>query len=328
MTDLFEVIRLSQGDARFKEVVATELSEKLRKKNFCDLFLIDDDFNRGIYRDYVRFLDEPNFKQGAFIFDNMVVSDRWGLVRCPCEGKIFNLTPGFGWMPNHFQHLIFKGHIEEFLPGRFEIKQESAKSVTLDGLTALLSFPGALTFGHWMVDLWGRVELLKRMGLFYQINQFLVPGPISEWMQPFFALFEIETSELLLLSRDQNYVCKKLVVPTVPSQSPGGVLKPSVFGRQFRTLSHFISQWFPSLSDGWSGPILLQHTPLTSDGGRVLGNATDVAELIKSRGGKVVAPTKISIGDLLQLIKQSSIVVGQDSSALHNVVQPEQSRSL
>ena len=319
MNGSYELTRLTHLDGRFIEVDVNGYFDSLRRKEFGDLFLIDDEFNRGIFRDYLNFQSDPSFRHGLFFLDDICVSDPWGLVRSRSEKKIYNLTPGFGWMPDHFQHLISKGEVVEGALGRFSILHDNASDVVLSGLTALLSFPGALTFGHWIVDLWGRVETLKRTGLFYQVEHFLVPSPVSEWMYSFFSLFNIEASALRPLDRKCNYICRNLCIPTVPSQSPGGILQSSVFGRQIRNHSQFVYRWFPKPDNDWVGPLFLQHTPLTSDRSRTLGNSTDVENLINARGGRVVNPVKMAFGDLLQLIRQSSIVIGQDSSALHNV---------
>lgn len=312
-------MNLERDVSSFREIPFRKHLFAPQKKNFQDLFLLQDDFNIGIFRDYVRFKKDESLKHGAFFLDNVIVSDHWGLVRSPMRNGIFNLTPGFGWMPDHLAHLISKGHVSEATKGNYLIHHDDAPKVTLNGLSALLSFPGALTFGHWIVDIWGRVEILKRLGVFHDFDHFLVPAPISEWMRSFFAFFEIDANLIQPLSREKNYCCENLVIPTVPSQSSGGIIPASIFGNQFRLRSDYISRWLPKGHDEWSGPLFLRHTPLTSDKNRALANALDAEAVILSNGGRVVDPVNIPIGELLQLIKQSSIVVGQDSSALHNI---------
>ncbi|MBF9045969.1 DUF563 domain-containing protein [Rhodobacterales bacterium LSUCC0031] len=319
MSPALRLINLERNEASFKEVPFKKHIGVPEKKEFQDLFLLRDDFNIGIFRDYVRFKEDESLKHGAFFLENVFVSDHWGLVRSITTNGIFNLTPGFGWMPDHFAHLISKGHVSETATGDYLLHHDDAPKVTLSGFSALLSFPGALTFGHWIVDIWGRVEILKRLGVFHDLDHFLVPSPVSEWMRSFFAFFEIDANLIRPLSREKNYYCENLVIPTVPSQSSGGIIPASIFGNQFRRRSEYISRWLPTGHDDWSGPLFLRHTPLTSDKNRSLANALDAEAVILSSGGRVVDPVNIPIGELLQLIKQSSIVVGQDSSALHNI---------
>lgn len=233
---------------------------------------------------------------------------------------ILNPTDGFGWPRNAYDFLKVKGYLKESESNSYQyLEYPDLEIERLSGLSALLTFPGALTYGHWIVDIWGRVEILKRSGVFHKIENFIFPAPLSRWMYSFINFFEIDASRVLTVDKLTGYSCENLLVPTVPSQTRGGVLPYDLSLQQFPTRARLLREWLPTSTKPKAGPLFLKHRHLTSNRSRALLNADQVGNLAVKMGGRVVDPVLAPIGEVISAINDASIVVGQDSSALHNV---------
>ena len=283
------------------------------------LSILKDDLNDSIVKRYVSYQKSAVGSAGTYQLQNKIVFDNWGLVYCP-EAKVFlNGSDGFGWPKNAFDFLEAKGFLKQSREeGSCRIEYPGLQTSALCGTSVLLTFPGALTFGHWIVDIWGRIEILKRSGRFYEVNHFIFPAPVSTWMKNFFDLFEIESSRIKTVDKITGYACEELLVPTVPSQLKGGVLPRDLSSIQFSSRAQFMKSWFPRQRGRPAAPLFLKHRHLTSNKSRLLANAKDVASLTQKFGGDVLDPVGAPIGDVIAAIQNASIVVGQDSSALHN----------
>jgi len=303
-----------------------------------NLSILKDDLNDQILKRYISYRHSAIGSSGIYRFQRKIVFDNWGLVYCPEANTFLNLSDGFGWPKNAFEFLKAKGFLNQSADGEnYRIEYPGLQTSTLSGTSALLTFPGALTFGHWIIDIWGRIEILKRSGRFYEVNHFIFPAPIAPWMRNFFDLFEIESSRIKTVDKTTGYICEDLLVPTVPSQLRGGVLPHDLSSTQFSGRARFLRSWFPKQGSHTPAPLFLKHRHLTSNKRRLLTNAEDVANLVLKCGGGVLDPVGAPIGEVIAAIQDASIVIGQDSSALHNnafvgrdvlIIQTEQRNNL
>lgn len=303
---------LEEADHSFSD--AESVYERLQ-----NLSILKDALNDKILKRYISYQQAAIGSSGTYHFQNKTVFDNWGLVYCPAAKSFLNVSDGFGWPPNAFDFLKTKGFLKQSEDGgSYRIEYPDLQTSALSGISVLLTFPGALTFGHWIVDIWGRIEILKRSGRFYEVDHFIFPAPISPWMRNFFDLFEIEASRIKTVDKTSGYDCEELLVPTVPSQLKGGILPRDLSSLQFSSRARFMKSWFPRQRSEGVSPLFLTHRHLTSNKSRILANAKDVASLTLKYGGSVLDPVGAPIGDVIAAIRNASIVIGQDSSALHN----------
>ena len=280
------------------------------------ILLRRDEVNDKIVDLYWRYKSDQNISIGFYKLRNCIILDNWGLV-VRDRTDLLNLSNGFGWSPEHISYMEQKGYL--YVKGdSIDLKFPQLQIKNISGLSCLMSFPGALTYGHWIVDLWGRVEILKRMGVFFEIEHFIFPAPTAKWMEKFFHIFEIPQSRVILVDKTSGYEVSNLIVPTVPSQSPGGILPLILSGPLYSRWCNIFNTWMDN-EVRKKTPLFLRHTPLTSGADRVLSNAHNVEQVVEAHGGVIVDPLKTPLSHVISHIQNASIVIGQDSSVLHNV---------
>ena len=317
--EIVERVKLTKASSEFRPLpVATQTRfESIDLDGFRDrVLLLRDEFNDQIVERYWRHKSDQNVSIGLYQLQNCMIFDNWGLV-VRGRTELLNLSNGFGWSPEHISYMETKGHLRVQDNG-IELNFPQLKIKSISGLTCLMSFPGALTYGHWIVDLWGRVEILKRLGIFFEIEHFIFPAPAAKWMEKFFNIFEIPRSRVVLVDKTTGYEASKLIVPAVPSQSPGGILPLALSEPLYSRWCNIFNTWMDHKVEKRI-PLFLRHTPLTSGAERVLYNAHDVERLVEAHGGMIIDPVKTPISQVISHIQNASIVIGQDSSALHNV---------
>lgn len=268
---------------------------------------------------YQKYRSSRNFRSGVYHLYNQKVFDNWGLVLSQAEGSLLNGSDGFGWPKGAFEFMARKGLLQLVDDSGGVLRFPDLVFDRTSRAAALLTFPGALTYGHWIVDIWGRIEILKRSGLFWKIEHFILPAPHRDWMNRFLKLFEIDESRVFLVDKVNGVFCEELFVPTVPTQSPGGIIPPELARSIFRPTASFINSWTLCPRDADRAPLFIIHKHLTSSRRRLLANADQVAQAVIEIGGRVIDPLEVEIGELLAEIRRASVVIGQDSSALHNL---------
>jgi hypothetical protein len=291
-----------------------------------DLVFADtDEFNDELRRRYCDFRSQRPSLLGWYILRDVAVTDNWGIVFDPASGVTPVLLPGFGWQREHLEYAAGKGTItvEEDLAAHVAVGPTITSHVgATETISAeplyLLSWPGALTFGHWITDMIGRMELtLRRSG--GASCKYLSAGPFQAWMRRFFGLYGIGEERLLLLDKSTTYRCRELIVPTIMCHMPGGTLPVEFLKPVFERHRRAIAPWLPKKTVA-TDLVFLQHTRMTSPANRELANIGEVAALVERLGGIIIDPLLMQPGDLVATINDAKIVIGQDSSALHNVV--------
>lgn len=255
---------------------------------------------------------------GTFDLSHVNVTGNWGLPFFKQTGEVLCLTPGLGWVESHAQHLIDQGWVRPGDDVDFLVPGTKEKKCIDVASAALLSFPGALTYGHWITDVWGRIEMLRWLGLAEKVDALLLPRPCPEWMKRFLTFLEIDQSKIILLDWDTEVSARTLLIPTVPTHCAGGIIPRDLYAI-YKRRAAFISS-FTTLFDVDRIPVVyLKHTPLTSPPDRLLANGAEVERIVERLGGLVIDPIVTPMWKLVSFLSKASIVLAQDSSALHNV---------
>ncbi|HLY44617.1 MAG TPA: glycosyltransferase 61 family protein [Stellaceae bacterium] len=289
-----------------------------------DLVFADiDEYNRELAKRYVGFRSQRSAFLGWYELRDVAVADHWGIVYDPESRVTPVLLPGFGWQREHLEYAANKGNItiEENLPANVAVGPVIRSHVGPTEIIEteplyLLSWPGALTFGHWITDVIGRIELSRRHAG-ERPCRYLSAGPFHPWMQRFFGLYGITQDRLLLLDKSVTYRCSELIVPTIMCHMSGGTLPVEFLKPVFAAHRGAIAPWLPAKNP--QDVVFLRHTRMTSAADRELTNIAELTALIEGMGGVVIDPLKTPPGEVVSAIDGARVVVGQDSSALHNV---------
>lgn len=251
--------------------------------------------------------DRPQLR----IFKDAKVFGGWGLPMLG-DAPLVTHRDGSGWVQEHIDIAMAQY-------GQASPDPEAAGDSTSD-MVALLSFAGAYTYGHWFVDICPRLEVLSRYMDLRQLK-FAVPGPLPAWAEPFLAAYDIVPAQHVPLLDGAVNRFQDLIVPHM------GRLTDCLFGfphlAAFKRLKAHAKTEFPDAS-GFGERLLVRHTPMTSAGWRsVLGNFDDIERALSSLGFNTITPASMSRADQYAAFSGARMIVGEDSSALHNIIYSE-----
>lgn len=285
------------------------------------LALTDDVYTTEWLSNYFHFQSYGTFRLGLLHVGEAWACHEWGLLVAHKSGLAVNSIYGFGWSAEHFDHLVGEDALTPRPPSGYALNR-AFKIERLAGTTAMLSFPGALIFGHWVIDIAGRLELLNALTDMNLIDHFLLPK-VAGWMRPFLVAYGVLPDRIIELNSDTIYDLEDAVVPTGLTHQPGGGL-PVAFSRLvFRRLAAVCREWGKLPSSQTSPPnrlVMIEHTPMTSEPSRAIENVGAVGDLVKGLGGKCINPIGMPLGELASALHGAQLVIGEDSSALHNIV--------
>lgn len=217
--------------------------------------------------------------------------------------------PGFGWSDLHVAIVQDKMHAPEY---------KNSNPILIDRkYAAVISFPGGYTFGHWIIDI--STRLYQCLKYFDRKDLcFLLPKPLPSWAKPFLDAFDVTSSDFIEVGEFDRYRAANLLLPslyrvtdflpTEPHRSAFNVLRNAV-PLPTGGPHHFASR------------ILVEHTPQSSVGHRpTLKNFDQVKETLAAIGFTTIRPAELTYNEQAALFRNAKIIVGEDSSALHNIV--------
>lgn len=260
---------------------------------------------------HLRGLWRANLRTSVRTYVDVEVCGGWGLPLSNGQPLLAH-EDGTGWADVHIAHMksIYDAHEGEMI------------ALPQDNVYALLSFPGGYTFGHWYIDVCPRLETLSK---FFDLGRlkYLVPGPLPSWAAVFIQAYGIKPEQLVELGDDKIFTVGCLVVPDLVRNSD--YLPPFPHLAAFRTLRENLA---PKPVDGQAattGPrdqkLFVIHSPMTSAGSRrTLSNVEELKSILEARGFRTVEPAFMSFAEQVALFSSARLIVGEDSSALHNVI--------
>ena len=301
---------------------AAEPEQAVEARRNPGLALLDTEFTRNWLEDYFTRQARGVARVGVLEAKDCLVSDDWGLALTRAGGFAITGMSGFGWTREQFDYMGAHGHLST-AQDSLALDSAARTRVPLAGTAALLSFPGAYTYGHWITDMCGRLELLAAQHDIAAIDHFLLPATAS-WMAPFLAAYGVPADRVLELDKSHIHEVERLLVPTTLGQHHRGAL-PVAFARQvFRRLEGISRTWgrLPrwNKENAATAPLVyVRHTALTSAPGRELANEDALIAVVEAQGGRVLDPLKLPLPAFLNRLREAELVIGLDSSALHNL---------
>ncbi len=182
--------------------------------------------------------------------------------------------------------------------------------------SALLSFPGVFTYGHWIIDIAARLEVLRDHFDLAELD-YILPEPLPSWAEPFLSAFGIDFNQIIRLRNNDVIWVDNLIVPTLMRMNDylpdyphcSSLHRLQRYG-QARRYSHEKGR-----------RLFVRHEPQTSAGTRpTLKLTAYVEDILKEANFTTIVPARMSMVNQIGLFGQAEIIVGEDSSALHNSV--------
>lgn len=180
----------------------------------------------------------------------------------------------------------------------------------------LLSFPGSYTYGHWVVDMAARIERVVSV-IDRDRLAFIVPGPQQDWMRFHLDAYGIAPDAVIPISDGQVYRSATLALPLVRLSA---YLPRFPHTQSFARLKAYGHQ-LAERSGTYGERLFIRHRAQTSLGGRnVLGNEAEVETELEKLGFMSICPADMPINEQISAFAQAKAIVGEASSALHNII--------
>jgi capsular polysaccharide biosynthesis protein len=205
-------------------------------------------------------------------------------------------------------------YVEHYHAGTRE-RFDRLTAVTVTDPVVLLTGPGHLVYGHWLVDFLPKLYLLSLAGYRFSRLRFLIPADTPAFALAWLDLLGIGPGQLLRYDRLANVVvCRELIVPTAlrfgSRASPlfrqaAAFLTRHVENRLFRRRSRN-RRLFVSRS---SNAVTLNN--------RTLLQREAFEAQARARGFEIVRPEILSIPDQVRLFASADMLCGEYGSGLH-----------
>ena len=247
---------------------------------------------------------------GVYRLRDVDVTGQWMLLSRDDHGHIYSL-PGMGWTQEHIDLALAEERSLKEVTKQRQVRK-------LAGTYMVLSCPGAFTFGHVLVDISLRIQLAKAMGLFAGVK-FLIQSPVHQWYLPFLSIAGISIEDCVLIGRGEQCRVEEIYVPTWTGVN--GVLNRSVAHYGFRRMKEVINNILGPEPKRHSVVFPL-HTTMSSIGHPrgVLQREAIVDTLQRRFGVEAFNPLELSFAEQVGRFREARLVIGEDSSALHNVL--------
>lgn len=171
----------------------------------------------------------------------------------------------------------------------------------------ILSAPGIHVYGHWLFDFIPRLIFAKSyMEQYPEKNITLIISEPSKWAEKFIKLFNFDN--LMFLKGYEHAVINNAIVPLS--------LKNGCFVDTFalKITADFLSSNLDSIPDLICPRLFImrRHTSII--------NQNEVASVLADYGFVSLYPEDLSIEQQVALFKNTQVVIGEDGSALHNLI--------
>jgi capsular polysaccharide biosynthesis protein len=162
------------------------------------------------------------------------------------------------------------------------------------------------------------LDFLPRLDVLTQVDPGKVPilaDHIPEWAHHFLGCFDIDRSRL----RRHPARAFRVRNALVPSSAKSGYrLGASALKAAWQRVRHVKAASLPAGIAG--SKIFFSRKQWAQTTRRSFSNIHEIEAVAEARGYKVVTPEQLSIPEQIALMEQARVVVGEDGSALHNIV--------
>jgi hypothetical protein len=184
----------------------------------------------------------------------------------------------------------------------------------------LLAGPGLDIFGHWMLDYVPQIsmmeDVMKATGVRYP---YILP-PVKPWAKRFLELMAPEAT-MIEFEIDRPYEVEVLQVPTFAKN--GYILLERACREAWGKLRARVN---PVQLEQTYEKVFISRTrwPVA----RPIANIDGIETLARQRGYNVIYPELLSLEEQAAVFRSARVIIGEDGSALHNVIFSEPGSAL
>jgi capsular polysaccharide biosynthesis protein len=182
----------------------------------------------------------------------------------------------------------------------------------LEGKALILSSPGQGVYGHWLLDLVPRLYLTATTGV-ADIPIYL--NTLPAWAGVFFESFSLDPAKVRRFPHELTFV-PEAVVPS--ATKIGYTVARRVVSDAWEQLRGYLQKLAPPRK-GSARRLFISRSRLPTNI-RTVTNIGEVEDRVRRRGYDVVHPQEHSVAEQSRLFAEARIVIGEDGSALHNII--------
>ncbi len=216
-------------------------------------------------------------------------------------------SAGFGWHQDHVDHVMKEANWHD---------EQTAFYVT-DKTVVVLSFAGGYTYGHWIIDVCARLEIASHIIRNNEDVVYLIPGNPYPWFFPFLEAFGIAPDMCQVIGAKEKLHVERLLVPSM--MRVNDYLPSWPYTQSFNRLKgHGQILSMGSESNGKGRRLWVKRTVTIASRSGL--DETGLSDLLLEFDFEVVTPASLSIAEQTALFSSAKIIIGEDSSSLHNIV--------
>jgi hypothetical protein len=174
---------------------------------------------------------------------------------------------------------------------------------------AVLTTDGSNTYYHWLFDILPRIQLLKKAGIFENIDLFILPELKHDFQKSSLSYFNIPNSKILEIKDDEAVLTDNLIVPSLPSE----------IGTVNLWALNFIRDTFLLDSSNLNPPRKIYITRKNATERRLL-NEIEIIEFLSRLGFEIIEAENLAFNDQVKIFSQAEVVVSPHGSGLSNIV--------
>lgn len=278
-----------------------------------NLFFIDNEYNDRLREHYFHIVDDlkNHSSCGLFIFKDVHTLGYDSLIVDELRARVY-IGNMLNWGRDYFDWWIENSGVGfERWVDKHSFMADFGVATPGHEHGILMNAPGYGIYGHWLIDFVPRLELSKLIAQEASIKYLF--GPLKDWMKDLIAKSGIREFESLGTCFEKH---DKLIVPT-STKFGYGFFEP-INTHAWRSLAlrynhENVDSTFPSTER-----IFVSRRHWQSE--RAIDYYEELEALVADLGFVVVYPETLSLAEQALLFSKARIVVGEDGSALHNVI--------
>jgi hypothetical protein len=277
-------------------------------------FIQADDYNRAVAKEYKRISENTlPISAGAFRLFGWVLAGSDGLLLSPSTGIcLVGEAVGWGidftrWYTEQYYNAQWSDDGTEF-----SINDIHGDLAQADDLGVFISSPGQNIYGHWILDYIPRLYSLKSHHLGKRVTMTKVPS----WAQNFLNIFDVDVDVIKLSTSSMSLNAKKIVLPSFLKS--GYMIDVATCRCAWLLASNALLSSAPRAETGQNLRLFITRKKWNS--ARPIDNIDEIETLAVRHGYALVVPESLTVREQAALFREATVVVGQDGSALHNVI--------
>jgi hypothetical protein len=227
------------------------------------------------------------------IFKNAKVFSQKGQIITQENVLITDLSRSFGVPPKR----------NTFRNRKTIVKEKNGKKV------AVLTTDGSNTYYHWLFDILPRIQLLKKAGIFEDVDIFILPQLKHDFQKSSLSYFNVPSSKILEIEDDEAVLTDNLIVPSLPSE----------LGTVNLWALNFIRYTFLSATSNLTPHRKIYISRKNATARRLL-NESEIIEFLTGLGFEIIEAENLAFDDQVKIFSQAEIIVSPHGSGLSNIV--------